>query len=57
MTVDEIFNKIAQHMVEGLMVHTQMSDYFNFLSLDGYHKCHEYHFLEESRNFRKISNY
>ena len=57
MTVDEIFTALGKHMVEGLMVHTQMSDYFNFLSLKGYHKCHEYHFFEESRNFRKLSGY
>lgn len=57
MTVEEIFGQIGQHMVEGLMVHTQLSDYFEFLGLKGYHKCHEYHYFDESRNFRKMSSY
>lgn len=57
MTIDEIFKQVAKHMIEGLMVHTQMSDYFNFLGLEGYQKCHEYHFYAESKNFRKISDY
>ena len=57
MTVEEIFGKINQHMIEGLMVHSQMSDYFNFLGLEGYSKCHLYHFYEESMNFRCINDY
>ena len=57
MTVEEIFGKINQHMIEGLMVHSQMSDYFNFLGLKGYSKCHLYHFYEESENFRKLNDY
>ena len=57
MTVEDIFAKIGQHMIKGLMIHTQLSDYFNFLGLKGYGKCHEYHFYEESKYFRKISNY
>jgi hypothetical protein len=57
MTIEEVFAQIGQHMIKGLMVHTQLSDYFNFLGLTGYHKCHEYHYYEESINYRKISNY
>lgn len=36
MTVDEIFSQIAGHMVEGLMTHAQLADYYNFLGLRGY---------------------
>ena len=57
MTVDEIFSSINAHMIEGLMIHSQMSDYYNFLGLEGYHKCHEYHFYKESCAFRKLNNY
>ena len=28
MTVEEIFSQLAAHMIEGLMVHSQMSDYY-----------------------------
>ena len=57
MTVDEIFSKIAQHMIEGIMIHSQMSDYFNFLGLKGYSECHKYHFIEENANYIKICDY
>lgn len=57
MTIEEIFARIAQHMIKGLMVHIQLSDYFNFLGLSGYQKCHEYHYYDESKNFRHISDY
>ena len=57
MTIDEIFSNINAHMIEGLMVHSQMSDYYNFLGLEGYHKCHEYHFYKETKAFREINDY
>ena len=57
MTVEEIFNQISNHMVKGIMFHAQMSDYYNFLGLKGYSKCHEYHFICENYNFRKLSHY
>ena len=57
MTVEEIFSQISKHMVEGLMFHSQMSDYYNFLGLDGFRKQHDYHFYSESNNFQKLSNY
>ena len=40
MTVDEIFSKLSGHMIKGLMIHDQMSDYYDFLSLRGYKRCH-----------------
>jgi hypothetical protein len=35
MTVEEIFNQMARHMVEGLMMHSQLTEYYNFLGLEG----------------------
>ena len=57
MTKEEVFSLIAERMVEGLMVHSQMSDYFSFLGLEGYAECHKYHYFEENSNYRKISHY
>ena len=57
MTVEEIFSQIGKHMIEGIMTHSQMADYYNFLGLKGYSKCHEYHFISENNNFRKLSWY
>lgn len=57
MTVDEIYAKIAQHMVKGIMIHEQLANYYDFLSLQGYKRCHEYHFLKEMCSYRSICRY
>ena len=57
MTVEEIFSTLAAHMQEGLLVHQQLADIYSFLNLCGYKKCHEYHYYEESRNYRCLCNF
>lgn len=57
MNIDEIFNKIVTHMLEGMMMHEQLANYFNFLSLEGYQYCHDYHYLEETISHRDIQKY
>ena len=57
MTAEEVFSQVSKHMIEGIMIHSQMADYYNFLGLKGYAKCHEYHFISENCNFRKLSMY
>lgn len=57
MTVDEIYSQIAQHMIEGLMVHSQLADYYSFLGFEGYSKCHKYHYFLENANYKKICDY
>lgn len=57
MIIEEIFSQIGQHMIEGLMIHSQMADYYAFLGFMGFSKCHEYHFFEENLNYKKLANY
>lgn len=57
MTIDDIFGKLAQHMIKGLMIHSQLDDYYAFLGLKGYAKCHEYHYYEESKAYKDMCNY
>ena len=57
MTVEEIFSQVAQHMIEGLMTHSQLCDYFNFLGLKGFAKCHEYHYFCENGDYKEIAWY
>jgi hypothetical protein len=57
MTVEEIYAKIAQHMIKGLMVHEQFANYYDFLGLKGYKRCHEYHYLEETCAYRGLCRY
>lgn len=57
MTCEEIFSKITNHMVKGLMVHEQLSNYYEFLGLPCYSKCHDEHFMKENKMYRKMYHY
>ena len=57
MTIVDIFSQIAQRMVEGLMTHSQLADYFGFIGLEGYQKCHVYRYFDENNNYKKIADY
>ena len=57
MTVNEIFNTLAQHMEKGIKMHKEFVKGFNFLYLKGYKKCHYYHFLEETQNYYYLCHY
>ena len=41
MTVEEIFETLSRRMLDGIMLHSDMVDYYRFISLNGYAKCHE----------------
>jgi len=57
MTIEEIFSELNKHMIEGLMAHSQLSDYFGFLGLEGYQKVHKYHYFDENKNYRRLNEY
>ena len=57
MTVEEIFSNLIAHMKKGLNMHNDLAMIFGFLNLKGYQKCHEYHYFEESRNYRDLQNF
>lgn len=57
MTVEEIFAKINSHMIEGVMLHDQLAAYYDFLSLHGFKRCHEYHALKEFAERRGFVRY
>ena len=57
MTVKEIFEQLTNHMLEGIMIHEQFISYYEFLGLDGYARCHEHHYKQESESYRKIYHY
>lgn len=57
MTVEEIFNKIASHMLEGLKYHDEMAKLYDFLGLYGYSICQSYHFIKETESYRHLSHY
>ena len=54
MTVAEIFSEISAHMIEGMMFHSQMIQYYDFLGLPGYAKDHYKHYKSESKAWVKL---
>ena len=56
-TVEEIFAQIKNRQIAALMFHGQMADYFDFLSLHGYKRLHEYQYFDESAEFREVGRY
>ena len=57
MTCEEVFQEIAGHMIEGMMFHQQLSEYYEFLGLPGYAECHNYHFMDESCMYHDLCKY
>ena len=57
MRVREIYSKIVNHQIKGLMVHEQLAEYYDFLGLAGYKRCHEYHYFNECISYRKTIRY
>lgn len=57
MTVEEIFKKIITHMVEGLMIHDELTNGYDFIGLYGFAKCHEYHYMKESQSYKCLRHY
>lgn len=57
MSVEEICAAIAQKLLQGSMVHQQLVNYYAFLALDGYRKCHEYHYYEQSCSYIEFVKY
>ena len=57
MNVEEIFAELAAHQIAGFMTHEELANYYDFLSLHGYKRCHEYHYFEESIAYRRLCRY
>ena len=57
MTTEEIFNKLAAHICEGITMHNEMAKAYDFLGLWGLSKCHIYHVFEEKRAYCRLSHY
>lgn len=57
MTVAEIFAEINTHMIGGIMLHDQFAEYYDFLNLHGFKRCHEYHAMCEFSERRGLVRY
>lgn len=54
MSASDIFSNLSQHMVQGIMFHEDMVDYYNFLNLPGYAACHCWHAKCEAKSRREL---
>lgn len=57
MDIDGIFAKIASHMIKGMMIHNELTNYYAFLGLDGYRKFQRRRFIEESKSFLDLNEF
>lgn len=57
MPTEDILSELKKHLVNGLMFHNQMSEYFSFLGMCGYAEMHRYHELKESAGLKNLTEY
>ena len=57
MTAKQIFAEINKRQVLALMFHREMSLYYDFLSLVGFKRWHEYQYKEENNDNIRLNHY
>lgn len=57
MSYTEIYEKICSNMLTALMFHEQATDIFDFLNLHGFKRMHEYQYMAESVERRRLKRY
>ena len=57
MTIEEIFNKIITHAMEGTIYHDEMARVYDFIGLYGYSLCQRSHQIAETKNFMCLQHY
>ena len=57
MTIDESLEVISNRMVGGVMLHSQLFNYFNFLGFKGYAECQKYHYFDETKHYVDLCDY
>lgn len=53
----EAFETVSKHQIEGMMLHDQLADAFEYLALPGFEAMHEYRFADESKAMRALHLY
>jgi hypothetical protein len=57
MTIKEIYEKIMEHQIEGIMFHEQSSKMLDFLGFKGLKMWQEYRYFSESAEMKSINRY
>ncbi len=53
----EVFKELDGRMLKGIMLHAQLTDYFDFLNLHGFKRWQEYRFFDETAELRGLHRY
>lgn len=51
-----LYSELINRLKQGVEMHEQLADYYGFLNLPGYQKCHEYQMLCELLTYRKAKD-
>ena len=54
--LQSLYGELINKMKQGVEMHEQLADYYNFLNLPGYQKLHEYQMLCELLTYRKAKD-
>lgn len=54
--LQSLYSELINRMKQGVEMHEQLADYYGFLNLPGYQKCHEYQMLCELLTYRKAKD-
>lgn len=54
--IQQLYSDLIARMKQGVEMHEQLADYYGFLNLPGYQKCHEYQMLCELLTYRKAKD-
>lgn len=57
MEIEEIFDKLADHMMQGIIFHSEIAKIYDFFGLQGLSMCHTYHCYEEMDGYYKFIHY
>ena len=57
MTIEDVYAELKARLVGGMMFHDEMANYYDFIGMRGYKRCHEYHFLCESIWMRNLERH
>ena len=52
-----IFQRLSTRQIGGLMFHEQLMNYYQFLGLDGYAKCQQYHYISETLSHARLNKF
>ena len=57
MNANEVFARMKSHALEGMVFHDEMVRYYKFLNCDDMAHEHEERYEDETRGYRKLSDY